>query len=230
MLTDKFKVPIEVKFENFTKYVRRQKIARFLTQHEIFKKQSQIKGSIVECGVHHGMGIMAWAKISSTLEPYNYHRKVIGFDTFSGFPSVSEIDTENIDMKKPKKGDFSAGYDVFTELLEVIKDYDKNRFINHIEKIELVKGDATKTIPEYVKKNKHLVISLLFLDFDLYAPTVTALEHLLPRMPKGAVLAFDELNNSEWPGETVALLEKFNLNKYKIECFEYEPNVSFVIL
>ena len=44
MLTDKFKVPIEIKFENFTKYVRRQKIARFLTQHEIFKKQTQIKG------------------------------------------------------------------------------------------------------------------------------------------------------------------------------------------
>lgn len=230
MLTDKFKVPIDVKFESFTKYVRRQKIARFLTQHEIFKKQSQIKGSIVECGVHHGSGIMAWAKISSTMEPYNYHRKVIGFDTFSGFPSVSSIDNDKIEVGKSKKGDFSTGYEVYEELLEVIKEYDKNRFINHIEKIELVKGDATKTIPEYVERNKHLVISLLFLDFDLYAPTVTALEHLLPRMPKGAVLAFDELNNSDWPGETVALLEKFNLNKYKIECFEYEPNVSFIIL
>jgi hypothetical protein len=223
-------VPIEIKFGNFTKYARRQKIARFLTQHEIFKKQIQIKGSVVECGVHHGSGIMAWAKISSTLEPYNYHRKVIGFDTFSGFPSVSAIDNEGKDKKNSNKGDFSAGYDVFAELLEVIKEYDNNRFINHIEKIELVKGDATNTIPEYVKRNKHLVISLLFLDFDLYAPTVTALEHFLPRMPKGAVLAFDELNNSHWPGETVALLEKFNLNKYKIECFEYEPNVSFIIL
>ena len=99
MLTDKFKVPIEIKFGNFTKYARRQKIARFLTQHEIFKKQIQIKGSVVECGVHHGSGIMAWAKISSTLEPYNYHRKVIGFDTFSGFPSVSAIDNEGKDKK-----------------------------------------------------------------------------------------------------------------------------------
>ncbi len=40
MLTDKFKVPIEIKFGNFTKYARRQKIARFLTQYEILKKQT----------------------------------------------------------------------------------------------------------------------------------------------------------------------------------------------
>ena len=58
MLTDKFKVPIEIKFGNFTKYARRQKIARFLTQYEILKKQTQNKGSVVVCGEQHGSGIM----------------------------------------------------------------------------------------------------------------------------------------------------------------------------
>jgi hypothetical protein len=42
------------KLENFPKYVRRQKIARFLCQFEIFKRQLNVKGSIVECGVHNG--------------------------------------------------------------------------------------------------------------------------------------------------------------------------------
>ena len=48
---------------------------------------------------------------------------------------------------------------------------------------------------------------MLYLDFDIYEPTLTALENFLPRMPKGSVIAFDELNNPDWPGETMAFLE-----------------------
>jgi hypothetical protein len=46
-----------------------------------------------------------------------------------------------------------------------------------------------------VSDNPHILISLLFLDFDLYKPTRVALEELVPKMPKGAVIAFDELDN-----------------------------------
>ena len=113
-------------------------------------------------------------------------------------------------------------------MLDVIKEYDKNRFLNNKEKIEIIKGDANKIIPQYIQDNKHLTVSLLFLDFDLYEPTVIALEHFLPRMPKGAILAFNEINNADWQGETQALLDKMNLNKHKLECLEFEPNISFV--
>ncbi len=221
------KCPINMKLENFSKYVRRQRIARFFAQYEIFKRQITVKGSVIECGVHHGGGIMSWAKISSTLEPYNYHRKIIGFDTFSGFPSVSEIDKTNPNVKE---GMFAEEYDIFSELIDVIKEYDNNRFINHKTKVELIKGDATITIPKFIDENKHLLVSLLFLDFDIYEPTVVALEHFLPRMSKGSIVVFDEVNNEGWPGETVALLEKFNLNDYKLECFEFEPEISFIQL
>jgi len=181
----------------------------------------------VECGVHHGGGLMAWAKLSATLEPYNYHRRIIGFDTFSGFPEVSEIDLRN---KNTKEGMFSEEYDVYSELSEVIKEFDENRFINQIPKVELVRGDACITIPKYIEDNPHLIISLLFLDFDIYKPTAVALENFLPRMPKGSVIAFDEINNVDWPGETLAMLEKLDLNLKKLECFEFEPNISFIQL
>lgn len=170
---------------------------------------------------------MAWAKLSSTLEPYNYHRKIIGFDTFAGFPTVSEVDKTNPVVKE---GMFGEEYDVYGELSELIKEYDENRFISHIPKVELVKGDANITIPAYISNNKHLIISLLMLDFDIYEPTATALKHFLPRMPKGAILVFDELNNHDWPGETQALLEQLNINQHRIECFEFEPNISFIQL
>lgn len=227
MIFENSKCSVEKKLANFPKYVRRQTIARFLAYYEIFKRQLHVKGSIVECGVHNGGGVMAWAKLSSTLEPYNYHRKIIGFDTFTGFPDVSEVDLINPEVRP---GMFAEQYDTYNEMLEVIKDYDDNRFINHIPKVELVKGDANETIPRYLNDNKHLIVSLLFLDFDIYKPTVTALKHFLPIMPKGAIIAFDEINNSDWPGETQAMLEHLNINKYTLECFEFEPNISFIQL
>ena len=55
--------------------------------------------------------------------------------------------------------------------------------MGHIEKMELIKGDATKTIPHYVKNNPQLIISLLYLDFSTYIPTKVALKHLLPLVP-----------------------------------------------
>lgn len=217
----------DTKIDHFAKYVRRQSIARFLAQYEIFKLTLGVKGSVVECGVHHGSGLMAWAKLSSTLEPYNYRRKIIGFDTFEGFPAVHAKDggSDNV-----RTGMFKEDYDTFAELKTCVAEYDANRFINQIDKVELVRGDAIKTIPDYLAANQHLLISLLYLDFDIYEPTVAALTHLLPRIPRGGIIAFDEINNANWPGETRALLEKFDLNRHAVECFPFEPNISYIRL
>ena len=133
-------------------------------------------------------------------------------------------------IKNLKKTMFKERYDVLNDLKKSINEYDENRNINHIPKIELIKGDAKKTIPSYIKKNKHILISLLYFDFVVYEPTKIALKYLLPRMTKGSIIAFNELNNQDWPGETVALMEKLNLNKFKIDCFPFEPNISYTIV
>ena len=82
----------ERKMENFPKYVRRQNLTRFLVLYEIFKKILDVKGSIIECGVNQGYGVMTWAKLSAILEPVNLTRKIYGFDTFEGFVGVSKKD------------------------------------------------------------------------------------------------------------------------------------------
>ena len=78
------------KFNNFTKYITRQGLTRFLCKNEIFQKILNIDGSVVECGVLFGGGVMTWAQLSSIYEPVNYTRKIIGFDSFAGFPNLSE--------------------------------------------------------------------------------------------------------------------------------------------
>lgn len=228
---NKYDYNIVDKLNNFEKFIRRQAMSRFLARYELFKKIHRIKGSIIECGVHRGGGLLAWAKLSSAMEPYAIDRKIIGFDTFEGFAEIDDNDKSKNENKELVKGGFNSEDITYSELLDCIEEYDENRFLNQFNKVELVKGDALKTIPDFLKNNQHLIIALLFLDFDLYQPTKVALEHFVPRVPKGGIIAFDEINNVFWPGETIALIEKYiSLNTLKIKKFEFDPNISYIVL
>lgn len=217
---------VEEKLDNFSKYIRRQKLTRLLSLYEIFKKILQVKGSIIECGVYQGFSLMVWAHMSSILEPTNLTRRIYGFDTFEGFPSVGEKDLNNV--MAPGVGQLNSNS--FEELNELIGIYDSNRYLGHINKVQLIKGDVSKTIPDFIANDKHIVVSLLFLDLDLYEPTKVAIESFYPRMPKGSIIAFDELDNPIWPGETVAILDTLGINSLEIERVEFDPYIGFAVI
>ena len=217
---------IETKLENFPKYVRRQHLKRFLAMYEVFKLALPVKGSVVECGVLRGFGVMSWAKLSAMLEPENLTRRLYGFDSFAGFPAVTERDANAV--AEPTPGALCA--DSYDELQQLIAEYDRDRFLGHVDKVHLVRGDVVKTIPKFVEEHPHLVVSLLFLDLDLYEPTKIALQHFVPRMPRGAVIAFDELDNPMWPGETQALLDTMGLSRLALRRFEFDPYIAYAQL
>lgn len=222
--------PVELieRIEAFPKYVSRQAIAKFLTKYEIFKQILHINGSIIECGVLHGAGLMAWAKLSSIFEPVNHTRKIIGFDTFEGFPSLSAKDTKTGRSNHLRVGGLiGSPYESTQQAIQV---YDMNRQVGHIPKVELVKGDLCETASRYIEDNPHLVVSLLYLDVDLYEPTKKALEVFVPRMPKGAIIGFDELNAKIFPGETQAVLETLGLRNLEIRRFQFDSYVSYAVL
>jgi len=212
------------RLQNFSLYTPRQDLTNFLVRYEIFKRVLEIQGSIIECGVLRGGGLMAWAQFSAILEPTNHQRRIVGFDTFSGFPKLSKRDrSSESDQARPG----GLAVDSYEHLQHCIELYDMNRFIGHIPKVEMVRGDAAKTIAQYLKENPQLIVSLLYLDFDIYEPTLAALKHFLPRMPKGSVIAFDELNLKDWHGESIAVLESLKLHEYRIERCSFGSVISF---
>jgi hypothetical protein len=215
------------KLENFSKYVPKGSVSRFIARYELFKKIINIHGSIVECGVFHGGGLMTYAQLSAILEPFNHTRKIIGFDTFGGFTNISQQDEKSTSIFNKEGGYFADSYDDLKKSIEV---FDKGRSLGHIGKVELVKGDILETIPNYLEENPHLIVSMLYLDVDVYEPTKVAIKHLLPRMPKGAIIAFDELNMKTFPGETIAVLEELNINKLRIERFAFGTAISYAII
>src|SRR4051812_18694410 len=154
----------EAKLESFPKYVRRQHLKRFLAMYELFKLALPVKGSVVECGVFRGFGLMSWAKLSAILEPENLTRRIYGFDTFDGFPSLASKDQNA--HTNTHVGDLRASS--YDELQQLIALYDQDRFLGHIPKVSLIRGDITATSPKFVAENPHLLVSLLFIDCDLF--------------------------------------------------------------
>jgi hypothetical protein len=212
------------RMRNFSLYAPRQDVTNFLVRYEIFKRVLPVQGSIIECGVLHGGGLMAWAQFSAIFEPTNHQRRVVGFDTFSGFPKLSKQDHSSESVHAQRGGLAVDSYDHLQHCIEL---FDKNRFVGHVPKVELVRGNAIRTIPAYLKANPQLIVSLLYLDFDIYEPTLAALKHFLPRMPKGAVVAFDELNLKDWSGESIAVLGSMKLKDYRIERCSFGSVISF---
>jgi hypothetical protein len=212
------------RLRNFSLYAPRQDLTNFLVRYEIFKRVLTVHGSMIECGVLRGGGLMSWAQFSAIFEPTNHQRRIVGFDTFRGFPKLSKQDRSS-ESNEARPGGLAV--DSYDHLQQCIELFDMNRFVGHVPKVELIRGDATETIPKYLQENPQLIVSLLYLDFDLYEPTLAALKHFLPRMPKGAVIAFDELNSKDWRGESIAVLESLKLSEYRIERCPFGSMISF---
>lgn len=220
-------IPLIDKLEAFPRFTTKRSIARFLVKHELFKRVLGTTGVVIECGVFNGAGLFSWAQLSNIYEPTNYTRKIIGFDTFCGFPGVDES-IDNAGVLKSRAGDLHGSS--LDELNLSANKYNSERHLSHIPNIELVQGDFLKTANTYLDRNPHTIVSLLYLDFDLYEPTKRALELFLPRMPKGAIVAFDEINCNSFPGETKALDEVMGIKNYKINRFPIDPWISYIEL
>ena len=184
-------------------------IQRFLVRYELMKLIVDIPGAVMEMGVCSGNGLMSLIHCHNVLQPTYQYREFYGFDTFEGFP---EVHTNDIADVKWEKGDFANhSYDRLQDILHI-----HNSFFYAPTRVKLIKGDVRDTLPEFIDNNAHVIISLLYLDLDLYEPTKICLQKLLPRMAKGSVIAFDELNWKSFPGETIAALEEIG-TKYKFK-------------
>lgn len=216
------------KLDTFSRFVRRQRISKFIAHYEIYKKILDVSGSIVEVGVHAAQSLFTFGHLSSILEPYNYTRKIIGFDTFCGFSEISDNDISPSTSSNVKLGGFI--YEDFESIEKAIHAFDMNRPLGHIPKIFLNKGRVEDTAIPFLETNPHILVSMLHLDVDLYEPTLHSLNTFLPRMSKGSIIIFDEVNQEGYPGETLALLKSNLLNTYKLERFSFEPGLSYIQL
>jgi len=63
----------------------------------------------------------------------------------------------------------------------------------------------------------------------LFEPTKVGLDYLEPRMPKGAIVIFDELNVKCYPGETVAVMKTLGLGALQIKRFPWATTIAYAV-
>ncbi len=205
--------------------LQRQSISRVLYYNNLYKQIIGVPGCILEFGVQWGATLAQLISLRGIYEPYNYKRHIYGFDTFEGFVNTSP----DKDGAHLSDGDYCVydGYE--NQLEEILSLHEANCPISHIRKFSLIKGDASYTSKQWLKDNPHAIVAMAIFDMDIYQPTKDALEAIRPRLTKGSILVFDELNCSEFPGETQALEEVLAINNLKLQHDAHQPTCAWAV-
>lgn len=200
-------------------------LSRILYYTELYKKILDVPGCICEFGVRFGDTLSLFSNLRGIFEPYNYTRKLHGFDTFEGFPS---LDPKDSDVHELGECTVPQGYE--KELDEILSLHEEMSPISHMKKHEIHKGDATKTFPSWLEKNPQTCIAMAILDMDLYEPTKVVLQNILPHMPKGAILVFDEFSYPHFPGEAIAVKEILQIHSLKLHMNPHQPSCAWAVI
>jgi hypothetical protein len=217
-------IPENEKLANSGLFVKRQDLTKQLFFNELYSKIVDLHGVIMEFGVRWGQNLVTLNNLRGIHEPFNYSRKIIGFDTFSGFQNVDLKDGKHEIIKK---GAFSVTKDYEKYLKEVLDCHENECPVSHIKKNTIIKGDAVIMLKKYLKKHPETIIAFAYFDFDVYEPTKKCLELIKPHLTKGSIIGFDELNDSQFPGETIALKESLGLNNIAIRRSKYSGIQSY---
>ncbi|MFK7840339.1 MAG: class I SAM-dependent methyltransferase [Bdellovibrionales bacterium] len=176
---------------------------QLMMYNEIMFKLHDIPGDVAEFGVAGGISFVSFVRINEILERGREgleKRSFYGFDSFEGLPELSDEDySDKEPVPQMQKGGF-----VDTEGFPQLK-----AFADKHDNVHLVKGWFDKSLPEFFTKNPHVSFSLIHVDCDLYDSTKSVLELCWPRLNPGGVILFDEINQPNYPGETVAFVEYF---------------------
>jgi hypothetical protein len=194
-----------------------QRMGKFASQLELFRRSSVLAGDIVECGVFKGASLSRFLKFRSLFET-PASRKIYGFDTFDAFPPADDpMDEQKRQEFVSQAGSTSISRTQFLGL------FDK---LGLNENLELVKGDIRETVPAFCNDNPDLKISLLNIDVDLLEPTRICLEHLYPRVVSGGIVILDDYG--AFPGATKAADDYFEDKGIAIGKLPYAFSIPFI--
>jgi hypothetical protein len=219
-------IPPEYLIDNLAVYLRRCQLADLLAMDALYRQVRDIPGIIMEFGVLHGRHLAALTALRGVYEPQNSLRRIVGFDTFTGFPAIHPIDEVS---PSAVVGRFRTADDYPSHLREVLRAHELGESQGHVERSLVFQGDVRETVPEYLAQHPQTIIAMAYFDMDLYEPTRDVLRIIAPHLARGAIVAFDELAHPKWPGETAALREVLDLGQVTLhQITGREPPVIYL--
>tara|TARA_B100001250_G_scaffold412108_1_gene442467 strand:+ start:34 stop:804 length:771 start_codon:yes stop_codon:yes gene_type:complete len=215
--------------ENTNLYLSPRTLKRQLFFNHLYQKNLELHGDVFLFGLRWGRELSLLESLRTIYEPYNSSRKIIGFDSFRGFPKITQKDKSS-HSPNLEAGNLSTTSNYINHLSDVLTVRRKLDPLPNIERTFIVKGEAPKSLNDHLKEHPETIISFAYFDFDLYEPTLECIKLIIPHLTKGALIGFDELNSFICPGETVAFRELLGLNKYKVNrSRDFSGHGSYII-
>ena len=214
--------------QNLGLFLSSKNLSRILFMHHLYQQIVDVPGVVMEFGTRWGQNLGLFAALRGIYDPFNRHRKIVGFDTFEGFTSVSAMDNGASAIIFEGSLKTAPGYAAYLE--SVLAYHEQENPLAHLRKFELRPGDATVEAERYLAENPETIVALAYFDFDLYEPTKRCLEAIRDHLVKGSVLGFDELNDRDSPGETIALHEVFGLRNLRLRRWPYVSRTAYFVV
>lgn len=197
---------------------------KLLARIQLFDKVKDIPGDIIECGVFKGTGIFTFLKLKRYLCPNSY-KKVIGFDFFNSKELTSTLTDQDKDAMTTLFEGRNFKHDgTFKDKLDLM--IRRSGFADH--EYELIPGNISKTVMEYIETRPGAKISLLYLDLDLEVPTYDTLLSLWDRVSSGGIVVFDEYAYHNW-SESIGVDKFFKNKNIKINSLNFFAPSAYVI-
>jgi len=210
---------------NLGLYTRSVILAKYLYLNELYERIQDKPGVIMEFGVWWGANIALFGSLRAIHEPYNWTRKIIGFDTFEGYPEAVEKDGGSEHLSA---GGYAMPENYEDYLAQVLDCHEQDNVMDHVRKYALVKGEAGASLKKYLLENPATIVSLAYLDMAMYEGTRDVLQLLLPHMVKGGVIALDELGSAKFPGETRAFKEVVGTGSFRMTRSKFLPDRTII--
>ena len=214
-------IPDDEILKDLPVFLTRSSLGHILFIDSLYRQILNMPGCIMEFGVRWGRNLSLFTSLRTLYEPYNVSRKIIGFDTFKGFPSISEQDGDHELIAEGSMA-VTEDYDIYLKNLLLQQQHLGPR--SHMERFQLVKGNAIKTLTAYLDSHPETVCALAYFDFDIYEPTKKCLELIQRILIKGSILVFDQFTLDVFQGETIAVKEVLGLNSHR---FHKDPRVPY---
>jgi len=220
-------LPVEQLLTNPGLYMRSTILAKILYLNELYTRIVDRPGIIMEFGVWWGQNLAFFESFRGVMEPYNYMRKIIGVDTFTGYtkPTTSDGGHELV-----TEGAYSVTEEYDKYLTELLEYHERENVMSQVRKFELLKGDAPVVTEKYLKDHPETIVALAYFDMQLYEPTKRCLELIRQHLIRGSIVAMDELYSWEFPGETVAVRETLGIDKFHMYRSKFLPDRTYIVI
>jgi len=180
---------------------------------QLLLQTEEIEGDIIEVGCFDGDTSEI---ICGVLQDNNIDKRYFGIDTFKGYVKEDLIDANQASINNQKRGRWNTSKEIVEE-----------RLSQYTTTSNIYEGDSKVVVPSLIDNGTIDKLSFIYIDCNLYQPSLKAMNDLFPLLSKNGILAIDE---HLYGGETKAIKQFTESNDLELKHWSPTEGPSFYII